>query len=473
MGYADYQHGESFLIVSEGPQVYNLRGIAMTTDDLLKQGIAALNAGRKEEAHRLLTRVVQQDKRSEMGWLWLSGAVETDQDRRTCLENVLAINPNNSIAQRGIKKFQGGSSWVGSTSGVAFRKVATIPSMGETITDSNPWPAEEETTTDEIRKTLRQAVAAIKSGDKGKGRQLLARVIDQDDDNELAWYWMAYCVADRDIKRECFEHVLAINPDNTHAIERLKRLDVLSKAESPFKRKSTKQQQTGLIIGLAAVVIVCVGVTGIWWAFNSGLLQLGLAPPTIVDTTQVPNVYVTSTSMPLITGLAADYVLKIGDVPSDYELQPGGSGILLPGDYLDSYVTSFMNESNIPLPPDDPISISSFVYIYRDVDDAVGLTSKLGREMAGHFSHQVREVPVGDFADEVSAFESSKKIEENIVFDTAIVYIYAFRRANVITLIMITGITGADMNLGDTITIDDCKFFADQVFLKIERDLRQ
>jgi len=71
--------------------------------DLLKQGIAALNAGRKEEARRLLMQFVQQDERNEMGWLWLSGAVDADEDRRVCLENVLAINPNNAVARRGLE----------------------------------------------------------------------------------------------------------------------------------------------------------------------------------------------------------------------------------------------------------------------------------------------------------------------------------------------------------------------------------
>jgi len=75
----------------------------MTTDDLLKQGIAALNAGRKAEARSLLTRVVRQDARNEMSWLWLSGALDTDEERRICLEQTLAINPTNIWARRGIK----------------------------------------------------------------------------------------------------------------------------------------------------------------------------------------------------------------------------------------------------------------------------------------------------------------------------------------------------------------------------------
>lgn len=84
----------------------------MTTEDLLKQGIAALNAGRKTEARRLLVQVVQQDEYNEMGWLWLSGAVDTDEGRCICLENVLAINPGNEAAQRGIKVLRNRSSGI-------------------------------------------------------------------------------------------------------------------------------------------------------------------------------------------------------------------------------------------------------------------------------------------------------------------------------------------------------------------------
>jgi len=75
----------------------------MTTDDPLKQGIAALKAGHKAEARELLMQIVEQDEHNEMAWLWLSGAVDTDEDRRICLENMLTINPNSEVAQRGIE----------------------------------------------------------------------------------------------------------------------------------------------------------------------------------------------------------------------------------------------------------------------------------------------------------------------------------------------------------------------------------
>jgi hypothetical protein len=76
---------------------------AVDVEQLLGQSIATLNAGRKAEARNLLMQVVEQDERNEMAWLWLSGAVDTDENRRICLENVLAINPNNGVASRGLE----------------------------------------------------------------------------------------------------------------------------------------------------------------------------------------------------------------------------------------------------------------------------------------------------------------------------------------------------------------------------------
>ncbi len=72
-------------------------------DDFLKQGIAAARAGRKDEARQKLMRVIELDEQNEQAWLWLSGVVESDADRRACLENVLTINPANAAAQKGLR----------------------------------------------------------------------------------------------------------------------------------------------------------------------------------------------------------------------------------------------------------------------------------------------------------------------------------------------------------------------------------
>jgi predicted Zn-dependent protease len=73
---------------------------------LLDEGIASLRIGNKEEARRKLMQVINADERNEHGWLYLSEAVESDEDRQICLENVLTINPANDRAERELKALQ-------------------------------------------------------------------------------------------------------------------------------------------------------------------------------------------------------------------------------------------------------------------------------------------------------------------------------------------------------------------------------
>jgi hypothetical protein len=68
----------------------------------LRKGIAAAQAGDTETAYGLLLKVVDVDEYNEQAWLWLSSVVETDADREVCLENVLAINPDNKVAKAGL-----------------------------------------------------------------------------------------------------------------------------------------------------------------------------------------------------------------------------------------------------------------------------------------------------------------------------------------------------------------------------------
>jgi Flp pilus assembly protein TadD len=73
------------------------------TSDLLQQGIAYAKVGQREEARSILLQVVELDEQNESAWLWLSSVVDSDDDKAVALENVLALNPNNKWAKRGLR----------------------------------------------------------------------------------------------------------------------------------------------------------------------------------------------------------------------------------------------------------------------------------------------------------------------------------------------------------------------------------
>ena len=81
--------------------------MAETIEQLLYQGALAVTQGRREEAQRLLLQIIERDEQNEQAWLWLSGAVDDPADQQVALENVLAINPRNQAALRGIEHLRG------------------------------------------------------------------------------------------------------------------------------------------------------------------------------------------------------------------------------------------------------------------------------------------------------------------------------------------------------------------------------
>jgi hypothetical protein len=55
------------------------------------------------EARALLEKAIELDEMNEDAWLWLSAVVTTPEEQRTCLENVLVINPENKNARQGLQ----------------------------------------------------------------------------------------------------------------------------------------------------------------------------------------------------------------------------------------------------------------------------------------------------------------------------------------------------------------------------------
>lgn len=73
--------------------------------ELMREGTMAYSAGNRRQAHLAWRRAATLQPEREEVWVALLDVLETDADRRVCLENILTINPNNARAQRMIRRF--------------------------------------------------------------------------------------------------------------------------------------------------------------------------------------------------------------------------------------------------------------------------------------------------------------------------------------------------------------------------------
>jgi tetratricopeptide (TPR) repeat protein len=78
----------------------------MSSDEVLQRAIRAARAGQKVEARDLLIELVDVDPQNELAWVWLSGLVDSLEDRIIACENVLTINPANEKVRAYLMELQ-------------------------------------------------------------------------------------------------------------------------------------------------------------------------------------------------------------------------------------------------------------------------------------------------------------------------------------------------------------------------------
>ena len=78
----------------------------MSSSEIVQRAIQSARVGRRSEARELLLQVVETDPQNETAWMWLSGLVDSLEDRIIACENVLTINPANERARAYLSELQ-------------------------------------------------------------------------------------------------------------------------------------------------------------------------------------------------------------------------------------------------------------------------------------------------------------------------------------------------------------------------------
>lgn len=146
--------------------------------EFLKSGIRAAQAGNRAEARTALLRATELDPRCENAWLWLASISEYPEELLVFLNNVLEISPENARALE----------W----------RAATNSLLARTL--------------------IQRGADAVEEGQNEKAAEYFSKSLEYDQQNAMAWMWLASLSDSSEGKLNYLESALAIEPENEKAL---------------------------------------------------------------------------------------------------------------------------------------------------------------------------------------------------------------------------------------------------------------
>ena len=235
----------------------------MNTLNLYELGISAAERGDREQARSLLLQVVEDNPQHEEAWIWLCDLVDDPEDRIIALENVLTINPENEDARVLLETLQSAREEAsGGEAPVQARVFTAIPTEPlkrgtnpQEDTNSILAGASSPTTPVKDRRVLQarsrshlMAVQrAISADDRDTALNMLVQMIQEDENNEEAWFILGYMAPTVEDQQIALENVLVLNPENNPAAQRLETLKSLVD-KNPFDASIWQENDALLLI---------------------------------------------------------------------------------------------------------------------------------------------------------------------------------------------------------------------------------
>jgi hypothetical protein len=228
---------------------------------------------------------------------------------------------------------------------------------------------------DDLGRKLKDGIDAARRGDRATARKLLEQVVIADENNELAWMWLASTVNTLSERRACLEKVLEINPNNARArdaiqqlgapgrpaqqdqtTDQLRRIErATSPREAPPRRPTppTTESTPGArrinpsyAIAIALIIISVVAVA----AFGSAFLDRTQSKPTPTSFVQA---VVPTAIPPADTPIPTAFIATTRTAPT------------LPPTYTPTFTPT---ATETPSPTATPYPLSNFLLLYTSLN---------------------------------------------------------------------------------------------------------
>lgn len=180
--------------------------------EVLQRAVRAARAGQKVEARDLLIELVETEPQNEMAWMWLSGLVDSLEDRIIACENVLTINPANEKVRAYLTDLQ-----------LQQKSVVATKNNGDAVNLFN------------------QAKEHAERKDRNMALQLATQAVEKRDDYEAAWLLIGRISPDVDQRIAALEKASRLNPSNPKTASALERARYLK--ANPMSAATRLEQQ--------------------------------------------------------------------------------------------------------------------------------------------------------------------------------------------------------------------------------------
>lgn len=170
----------------------------MSSAETLQRAIQAARAGRREEARDLLIGLVETEPRNEVAWIWLSGLVDSLEDRIIACENALTLNPGNDRVRGYLAELR--------------RQQASEQAKANR---------------EEVISLFKEAKARAQSQDINGALHFARQTVEKQDRYEAAWLLIGRLSPDIDEQIRALEKATQLNPSNAETAAALKQAQYL------------------------------------------------------------------------------------------------------------------------------------------------------------------------------------------------------------------------------------------------------
>lgn len=207
-----------------------------TPADLVAQGILALRERGREVAYALFVQASEMSETVEEAWLWRAALAASLEEKRSCLQQVVLLNPESARAKAALAQLAGAGAPPAASADSAQHSVGHLSGrvgvtswqcdacMNTNLTASracrvcgNPSPEVEQ----ELRASgdglLEEGLIALKARAEDVAHDCFVAACQASPRSELAWYWRAKTAETLDELLASLEQVVAINPGNFNA----------------------------------------------------------------------------------------------------------------------------------------------------------------------------------------------------------------------------------------------------------------